>query len=309
MNEAGNGKETLWPVQLGQCREEGHCHLAWGQLRLLCPRNKIFGLVLDGSGATQPLPSLPRRTWLNTQEKTSRKSFGERVPQQLQGVLEKICFLLDAKRDPNLTFSPSILWSAPTTWVCSTEAGRLSASYKTLVQHFCCITASSCDLGQVTHLHCDSLPPAVKQGQLYRTDLRVGCVVKIYFLDIVEYLNSFWVKISCWPTMLCPSLQERLPNVHGASHNDSVIFYFWQDTISYFVFFVSVKMLLSNNDCQTKDTLKLQTTRHSENQFIKETDFTCMLRAKLGATVLLIVFVNLLELGAVGNEGGGREYL
>lgn len=63
-------------------------------------------------------------------------------------------------------------------------------------------------------------------------------------------------------------------------------------------------MLLSNNDCQTNDTLKLQTTRHSKNQFSKETDFTGTLRAKLIATVLFIIFVNVLELE--GNEGGGH---
>lgn len=107
MNEAGNGKETLWPVQLGQCREEGHCHLAWGQLRLLSPGDKILSLVLDGSGATQPLPSPPRRTRLNTGEKTSTKASGERVPQQLQGVLEKINLLyFGCKKTPKSDFPP-----------------------------------------------------------------------------------------------------------------------------------------------------------------------------------------------------------
>lgn len=42
-------KKQLWPLQPGQCREEGHRHLAWGQLRLLSPGNKIFSLVPDGS--------------------------------------------------------------------------------------------------------------------------------------------------------------------------------------------------------------------------------------------------------------------
>ena len=161
-------------------------------------------------------------------------------------------------------FSPSVLWSAPTTQVSSREAGGLTVSCtccKILVQHPCCATASSCDLGQVTHLSCDSLLPAVKQGQLYRPILQGGCVVKTYFLDIVEYLNRFWVKAPCRTTMPCPLLEARLPNVHRASHNDSVTF-FRQDTISYFIFFLSTKMLLSNNDCQTNDTLKLQTTRH-----------------------------------------------
>lgn len=80
MDEAGNDKETLWPVQPGQCREEGHRHLAWGQLRLLSPGNKIPSLVLDGSGATQPPPSPPSRTRLNKQAKNIQKIlWGESV--------------------------------------------------------------------------------------------------------------------------------------------------------------------------------------------------------------------------------------
>ncbi|CAM9255493.1 unnamed protein product, partial [Bubo scandiacus] len=80
MDESGSGKETLRPVQLGQCREEGHRHLAWGQLGLLSPGNKIFSLVLDSSGATQPPPSPPRRTQLNKQAKNIQKIlWGESV--------------------------------------------------------------------------------------------------------------------------------------------------------------------------------------------------------------------------------------
>lgn len=40
--------------------------------------------------------------------------------------------------------------------------------------------------------------------------------------------------------------------------------FFLQTTISYIIFFLSMKILLSNNNCQTNDTLKLQTTRHSK---------------------------------------------
>lgn len=103
-----------------------------------------------------------------------------------------------------------------------------------------------------------------------------------------------------------PLLEARLPNVHRAFHNDSVIFFFfWQATISYLVFFLPMKMFLSNNGCQTNDTLKSQTTRHSKRiNSVRKQISPGTLRAKLKATVLLIIFVNVLELG--GPEGGGH---
>lgn len=77
MDKAGNGKESLWLLQPGQRGEEGHLHLAYGQLRLLSPEDEIFSLVPDCSGATRPPPSPQRRTRLNKQAKDIQKVLWE----------------------------------------------------------------------------------------------------------------------------------------------------------------------------------------------------------------------------------------
>lgn len=92
----------------------------------------LLGIRYPGLSQTAlELPSLPlplhaEHGWANKQ-KTSKKSFGERVSKRLQGVLEKNNWLSFGwkKRPKSDFFPPSILWSAPTTQVSSREGRRV----------------------------------------------------------------------------------------------------------------------------------------------------------------------------------------
>lgn len=186
------------------------------------------------SQMTLELPSLPlpfhaEHGWTNKQT-TSRKSFGEKVSKRLQGVLEKNNWLsFGWKKETQIWFfSPSILWSAPTTGVSSREAGGLTASCT------CCVDPGSASLlcyGLLVWPWASHSPPlwfaspCCKTRPIIQAGLTGRPSGEDIFLDIVEYLNSFWVKALCRSTMPCPSLEARLPNVHRPSHNDSVILF------------------------------------------------------------------------------------
>lgn len=166
-----------------ECMRQGMVKKLCGQSNSANAESKVIATLLGDSSdyfllgirystlsqtALELLSFPPFPTTENMVEQTSKKypenPLGRECQSRCKESLRKIIgFFLDEKKRPKSDFSPpSILWSATTAEESRREAGGLTASctcYKSLVQHPCCVMISSCDLGQVTHLRGDSLPP------------------------------------------------------------------------------------------------------------------------------------------------------
>lgn len=182
------------------------------------------------------LPLYRKRGWRNKQN-ISRKSFGERMSKQTQGVLEKNNWLSFGwkKRPKSDFFPPSILWSAPRTKESRREEGGLTASctcYESLVQHPCCVMISSVTLGK-------SLTSAVirfpccKTWQIIQASLTVGPCG-----EVVE-LWSTWTIFEWRPRVnelyLVPYL--KWDSQMSTEYQLVLCGFFWQTAISYILFF------------------------------------------------------------------------